>query len=70
VLTEVQEQMEQRWCDEPVPALDGLRPRDAVDDPTRRADVARLIASFPEIDPTTGAFGLRPDRLRELLGLG
>ena len=70
VLTEVQEQMEQRWCDEPVPALDGLRPRDAVDDPTRRADVARLIASFPEIDPASGAFGLRPDRLRELLGLG
>jgi len=66
----VQEQMEQRWCDEPVPALDGLRPRDAVDDPTRRADVARLIASFPEIDPASGAFGLRPDRLRELLGLG
>jgi SEC-C motif len=70
VLDEVQEQMEQRWCDEPVPALDGLRPRDAVDDPTRRADVARLIASFPEIDPASGAFGLRPARLRELLGLG
>lgn len=69
VLTEVQEQMEERWCDEPVPALDGLRPREAVDDPTRRADVARLIESFPEIDPTSGAFGLRRDRLRELLGL-
>ncbi len=69
VMDEVLEQMERRWCDEPVPALDGLRPRDAVDDPTRRDDVARLIASFPEIDPESGAFGLRPDRLRELLGL-
>lgn len=68
-MDEVLESMERRWCDEPVPALDGLRPRDAVDDPTRRDDVARLIASFPDIDPASGAFGLRPDRLRELLGL-
>ena len=69
VVDEVLEQWERRWCEEPVPALDGMRPRDAVDDPTRRDDVARLIASFPEVDPATGAFGLRPDRLRELLGL-
>jgi hypothetical protein len=69
VVAEVQDQMERRWCEEPVPALDGLRPRDAVEDPTRRADVTRLIASFPEIDPASGAFGLRPDRLLELLGL-
>jgi hypothetical protein len=68
-IEDVQQQMERRWCDEPVPALGGLRPRDAVDDPTRRNDVARLIASFPEIDPGSGPFGLRPDRLRELLGL-
>ncbi len=70
VVDQVQDQMEQRWCDEPVPALDGLRPRDAVNDPTRRADVARLIATFPEIDPASGVFGLRPQRLRERLGLG
>jgi hypothetical protein len=69
-IEDVLQQMERRWCDEPVPALDGLRPRDAVEDPTRRDDVARLIASFPKIDPASGAFGLRPDRLRELLGLG
>ena len=55
VVAEVQDQMERRWCEEPVPALDGLRPRDAVEDPTRRADVTRLIASFPEIDPASGA---------------
>lgn len=66
---ELQDRFERRWCDEEVPALDGLTPRAAVADPTRRADVVRLIASFPEIDPATGMFGLRPPRLRELLQL-
>lgn len=63
------DRFERRWCDEAVPALDGLTPRAAVADPTRRDDVVRLIASFPEIDPASGAFGLRPWRLRELLDL-
>ncbi|MGI9001646.1 MAG: SEC-C metal-binding domain-containing protein [Pseudonocardia sp.] len=67
---ELQDRFERRWCDESVPALDGFTPRAAVADPTRRDDVERLIASFPEIDPATGAFGLRPERLRALLGLG
>lgn len=69
-LTAIQDRLERRWCDEHVPALDGLTPREAAADPTRRADVARLIDGFPEIDPATGAFGMRPWRLRELLGLG
>lgn len=66
---EVLDGFERRWCDEHVPALDGHTPREAAADPTRRADLVRLIDSFPEIDPSTGAFGLRPHRLRELLGL-
>ena len=32
-------------------------------------ELARLIATFPEIDPASGMVGLRPERLRELLGL-
>lgn len=69
VAVEIQDRFERRWCDEEVPALDELTPRQAAGDPTRRAEVERLIASFPEIETATGAFGLRPARLRELLGL-
>ena len=32
-------------------------------------DLIRLIDSFPDIDPATGAFGLRPVALRARLGL-
>ena len=70
VLLELVDRQERKWCDEHVPALGGRTPRDAAADPTRRDELARLIASFPEIDPASGAVGLRPARLRELLGLG
>ena len=69
VLAALVERQEQRWCEEPVPALDGHTPRDAPAGPTRRAELARLIDSFPELDPDAGAIGLRPARLRALLGL-
>lgn len=58
------EQYERSWVDQPLPALDGATPRQAVGDP---ALVARLRALLREID--------RPDaimsaaRLRDLLGL-
>lgn len=68
-LEPLMDRYERRWCDEHVPALDGRTPRAAVADPTRRADVARLIRTFPDIDPASGAFGLRPQRLLALLGL-
>lgn len=61
---------EERWCEEPVPALHGMTPREAADDRTRRPEVIRLIDSFPSIDLTSGAVGMEPERLRELLGLG
>jgi hypothetical protein len=66
-LAEYRARMEERWCDEQVPALGGLTPRAAVADPTRREEVRRLIVSFPE--PPPGAFGMRPERLLELLDL-
>lgn len=68
-IEEIMDGFERKWCSEPVPLLDDLTPVEAVADPTRRADVERLIASFPEIDASTGLFGLRPARLRALLGL-
>ena len=68
-LLEIIDRQERSWCDEHVPALGGRTPREAADDPTRRDDLDRLITSFPDIDPASGMVGLRPERLRELLGL-
>ena len=60
--------MEQRWLRESVPALGGATPVEAAADPTRREELERLLASFPE--PTDGPMmTLRPSRLRALLGL-
>lgn len=55
-----------KWTDEPIPALDGRTPRDAVADPTRRNDVIRLINTFPQ-DDQPGQ--MSANRLRQLLGL-
>ena len=67
-LDSMQEQFERRWCDEHVPALGGLTPREAVADPTRREQVERLIATL-EVPSGTAVVGMRPQKLRELLGL-
>ena len=59
---------EERWCDESVPALHGLTPRQAAEDPSRREELLRLLADFDRsYEPDRR--GMRPDRLRELLGL-
>ncbi len=51
-----------------MPALGGATPVEAAADPTRREELERLLASFPE--PTDGPMmTLRPSRLRALLGL-
>lgn len=68
-MLEFLERHEQLWCEEQVPALGGVTPRQAAADPTRRDALIRLIASFPSVAPSTGAFALRPDRLRALLDL-
>ena len=68
VREEITDLMEQRWLRESVPALGGVTPVEAAADPTRREELERLLASFPE--PTDEAFfTLRPSRLRALLGL-
>ncbi len=67
---QIQEQMEDRWMDEPVPALAGLTPREAAADPTRREQLERLLASFEQMGPTpAGMFTFRVDRLRRELGI-
>ena len=65
---EIIDAMERRWLRESVPALGGITPIEAAADPTRREELERLLASFPE--PTDGPMmTLRPSRLRALLGL-
>jgi SEC-C motif len=59
---------ESKWLDEPIPALDGHTPRQAADDPTRRADLMKLLDTFPAGDYARG--GMDADRLRAALGLG
>ena len=58
---------ETNWLDESIPALDGHTPRQAADDPTRRADLVRLLATFPSGEAARG--GMDADRLRAALGL-
>ncbi len=58
---------EQKWLDEPIPALAGYTPRAAAADPTRREDLKRLLDSFPADDSNPGA--MNSDRLRAALDL-
>ena len=57
---------EQRWLDEQVPALGGLTPREAADDPIGRRDLERLLSSMPT-DAEPGE--MSATRLRAALGL-
>ncbi len=58
---------ETRWLDMELPALAGLTPRQAADDPTRREDLVRLLNSFENRPVGPGA--MSPARLREALRL-
>jgi hypothetical protein len=70
-MAQVQDHLERRWCDEPVPALGGLTPRQAASDPTRREALERLLLDFETHDLAAipEAITMRPDRLRQLLGV-
>jgi hypothetical protein len=60
-------QQEQSWLDESIPALDGVTPRQAAADPTRRPDLIRLLDTWPDVDEA--AIAMSPRRLREALQL-
>lgn len=73
---ELSRQAHTRWLDEHIPALDGLTPREAAADPTRREQLERLIAEFEpsesrSADPSDGflAFTYDVSALRRELGL-
>jgi hypothetical protein len=42
----LREQLNQRWLQEHIPALGGLTPYEAANDPTRREDLRKLLQSF------------------------
>lgn len=69
MIEQLQQKMEERWLSEPVPALAGLTPRQAAEDPTRREMLERLLDSFDATPSPAGAFTFRTERLREELGL-
>jgi hypothetical protein len=63
---------ERIWCDEEIPALGGLTPRQAAADPVGREALDRLLGEYgsyvdPDTDPELVA--QHPDRLRRLLGI-
>jgi hypothetical protein len=65
-------QRDQAWCDEEIPALGGLTPRQAAADPAGRESLERLLGEYgshvdPDEDPDL--VPQHPDRLRLLLGL-
>ncbi len=61
---------ETEWLDNPVPALSGLTPREAVGDPTRREDLVALLNEFDRHGPApAGAATFNVERLRRELGL-
>ena len=61
--------MDQRWMDNPVPALGNLTPRAAAIDPTRRDDLRKLLESFAAMPLTQGTLGLNPHRIAKELGI-
>ncbi|KKC01173.1 tetratricopeptide repeat family protein [Mycolicibacter arupensis] len=66
-MEQVLHEYEERWLDESIPALGGITPRQAADDPTRRGDLIRLLNSFPS--GAAAGRGMDADRLRAALGL-
>lgn len=70
---QVMEEYERRWVDEPIPALDGRTPRQAVasSDPAVRRQLDDLLLQMEGMEhraPKTGA-GMSVRRLRLLLGI-
>ncbi|VAW05204.1 hypothetical protein MNBD_ACTINO01-1518, partial [hydrothermal vent metagenome] len=68
MLDEIMQQKEEAWLDEQIPLLNGLTPRQAAADPTRRNDLIALLDSFTPAEGEAMT-GFNAERLRRLLGL-
>jgi hypothetical protein len=62
-------QKEIEWIDESIPALGGMTPREALDDPTRREDLLALLRELDAQRLPDGASGFDANRIRGLLGI-
>ncbi|WP_298339567.1 SEC-C metal-binding domain-containing protein [Ferrimicrobium sp.] len=61
---------EMAWLDESIPALHGLTPRQAAQDPSRREELVALLNEFDHYPtPGAGAITFDVDRLRTFLGI-
>jgi hypothetical protein len=60
---------EREWVAESIPALGGLTPRQALDDPTRREDLLALLREMGGISDLGAGQGFDAGRIRILLGL-
>ena len=70
IVAQVIREKEVAWLDESIPALGGLTPREAADDPTRREDLLALLVEFERRDlPGTGFTSFNAKRIRRLLDL-
>jgi len=69
-MAQLMREREVAWLDEPVPALGGLTPREAADDPTRREDLVALLHEYERTVVPEGAISYDVSRLRQLLGIG
>jgi hypothetical protein len=69
VREEIIEMMENKWLGESIPALGGVTPREAVDDPTRRDDLFALLRQFGDPDQTGPAMTMCASSLRRKLGI-
>lgn len=67
LLDEIMQHQERRWVDEPVPALDGMTPREAAADPIGRVELERLLRTFEARGGGPHTFDV--SRLRALLDL-
>ncbi|MCW2672992.1 MAG: tetratricopeptide repeat family protein [Frankiales bacterium] len=63
-LREYIEDYERSWVEESIPALGGMTPREALEDPTKRRDLMYLLDDMPDVPG-----GMSADRIRQLLGL-
>lgn len=72
------DEMEDKWLEESIPALGGLTPRQALDDPTRKEDLFRLLNEFERTEQqfsdnsdSAGSVGggFNTSRIRAKLGI-
>ncbi len=67
-MEQVMREYERTWCDEPIPMLGGLTPRQAVGDPAARKELEAMLDDMTWQNRRSGSYGVMdPERIRTLL---